>query len=501
VSRAAGGRVVVAVGGLVAGFVWAPSLEAQAPVDPQAYDILHQAMDRYYQRLEGVENYTIVQDLNGVETTLYLERRERDGTSVFVVIPPQDWQDEASPGTGGGAPAGLPGLPGLPGSLGTSGVSDPRQALMKKGMDAALGGLMGGGSSEEIVGNDPRLFEQLAPRARLVGTETVDGVECHVLKLDDLSDLDLSSAGGGDGDFTLTSMTVWLDKTDLVGRKTVVEGETKLEGDSYPIRIESTMSDYRSTAGMFEPWSRVTRMPNLMDVMREADPKKAKEMEKALEQASHMDEQMAEARKELARLPAAQRRMFESQMGSRLSKLGPQMQQMKQLLAGGAMEMVTRITDLRVNEGPPKAATGRWAAQIGASAGGAIPDLEGQAAGMERTSMDAESPWTITLTRPVADGVLPSSVIQMKLASGFESGAETRGFGAITLMLADGRQGTFQTDPQGAVITIEAKTDSKVRGRYRFTAPGAWTDGARSTRARITVSGTFVALLAPGLTP
>ena len=73
-----------------------------APVAPaqNAQEIIQTAIDRYEQRMSGVENYTIVQDVMGFESTSYYEKHTVDGRSVFKLVDTygDDSQDESSDG-------------------------------------------------------------------------------------------------------------------------------------------------------------------------------------------------------------------------------------------------------------------------------------------------------------------------------------------------------------------------------------------------------------------
>lgn len=65
------------------------------------------------------------------------------------------------------------------------------------------------------------------------------------------------------------------------------------------------------------------------------------EQQKQLQEAQ---QQMAEFEREMASMPAAQREMMQRMMG-------PKIEMMKKMAAGGGMEIVTRIIDVQVNAG------------------------------------------------------------------------------------------------------------------------------------------------------
>jgi len=65
------------------------------------------------------------------------------------------------------------------------------------------------------------------------------------------------------------------------------------------------------------------------------------------------------------------------------------------------------------------------------------------------------------------------------------------GFGGISLTLADGREGVFQTDEDGAEIVIETVSPSRIPGRFSFTGEGRIRDGIVERDGTMTVQGTF----------
>ena len=51
-----------------------------------AAGIMRQALDAQIDRLAGVENVRIVQDIMGMETSVYMEKREMDGVPILFPV-------------------------------------------------------------------------------------------------------------------------------------------------------------------------------------------------------------------------------------------------------------------------------------------------------------------------------------------------------------------------------------------------------------------------------
>jgi uncharacterized protein YhaN len=64
------------------------------------------------------------------------------------------------------------------------------------------------------------------------------------------------------------------------------------------------------------------------------------------EERAEIEQQMEQLQQQLESMPESQREMAEGMMG-------PQLEQMREMLSSGAMEMTLEVTELRVNEGPP----------------------------------------------------------------------------------------------------------------------------------------------------
>ncbi len=198
-----------------------------------AEEILMTSLEEYERRMAGIENYTIVQETMGFETSITFERTEVDGRVVFV-------------------PAGQEG--------------------------ASSGGMS----------NFYRMYPKIAERAELEGTASVDGEQCHVVVVD-LGGLDLDQEMhmGDRGDFVPKKGKLYVDTDDHLIRKMEMEGEITADGETRHMTAVTVLSDYREVEGMLHPFQVHITATGLSTGMSEEDAEEARkgleEMEKNLE--------------------------------------------------------------------------------------------------------------------------------------------------------------------------------------------------------------------------
>ena len=242
-----------------------------------AEDILMTALEEYERRMEGIENYTIVQETMGFETELTFERTEVEGRTVFL-------------------PAGEE--------------------------SASSGG----------IANFYRMYPKIAERARLEGTEDVDGERCHVVSIEDFSGLDLDQemAMGERGEFVPKTGKLFVDADAHLIRKMEMEGEITSDGQTSPMSAVTVLSDYRETEGMLHPYQLHITATGLAAGMSE------EEMEEARRGLAEMEEN-------LEGMDPSQRAMVERMMG-------PQMERLRKMLDSGQFEITVTTKEVRVNE-------------------------------------------------------------------------------------------------------------------------------------------------------
>ena len=197
-----------------------------------AKEILMTSLEEYEQRMEGIENYTTVQETMGFETELTFVRTEVEGRTVFV---PKGQEDASSGG----------------------------------------------------MSNFYRMYPKIAERAELEGRESVDGEQCHVVAINDFSGLDLNQEMGGQGAFVPKTGLLYVDTDDHLIRKMQMEGEITRDGQTSPMTAVTVLSDYRDVEGMLHPFLLHITATGLAAGMSEEESEEARkslaEMEKNLE--------------------------------------------------------------------------------------------------------------------------------------------------------------------------------------------------------------------------
>lgn len=198
-----------------------------------AEEILMASLEEYEQRMEKIQNYTIVQETMTFENELTFVRADLDGRTVFV----------------------------------------------PKGQDKASGG----------ISNFYRMYPKIAERAELEGTESVDGERCFVVAINDFSGLDLDQemAMGDQGDFVPKAGLLYVDTDDHLIRKMKMEGEITRDGKTSPMTAVTVLSDYREVEGMLHPYLMQITATGLAAGMSEKEAEEARrnlaEMEEKLE--------------------------------------------------------------------------------------------------------------------------------------------------------------------------------------------------------------------------
>jgi hypothetical protein len=351
-----------------------------------AQSILETARQRQLERWNGVDSYLVEQTMAGQRSTTIFERIEAKGPDGKAYTKFRPYRGSASgtgPGPGGrkltpeeleifadatemtgeaqakGIEDGLE-QAGLPRGLLAASGSDPTATFDPRVMMGANATFLRGAADAERANAAEKLRDaaeadpmaEFASRARLVGTEQVDGRSAFHLRVEDLNQVQQV-----DGEqFTLQSASLWLDSKEYVPLRTRTEGVATADGESREFTIERHDSDYRSVAGsrMYEPFRQVVRIAGVMNAEQQAQMREAQA-------------QMADMEQQLAGMPAAQRQMVMNQMG-------PQMQMMKSMAAGGGFETVIEVHRMIANP------TAAQLSPSGAAAVAAVPAASSAAA-------------------------------------------------------------------------------------------------------------------------
>jgi hypothetical protein len=256
----------------------APHVHAQS-----AGEIFDRMLAEHERRTEGIENYTLVQQTMGFETVMYFEREAINGRSLLRL---------------------------------------KRTTTMGVTVDA----------DEDDAGFNEiyEVAHQLAEHATYVGRKEVDGRSVHVLRIDDLAEIDFGhGAVDDDSDFVPERGTIYVDTDLFIPRRMEFEGSMATEQGTTDVTSVVDLHDYREIEGMLVPFRTVVEMRGLSEAI---DPE--------------MRQQYEEMKRQLAEMPESQRAMAERMMKG-------QLEQIEKMMQGDAMVIEMTVTDVRVNAGPP----------------------------------------------------------------------------------------------------------------------------------------------------
>jgi hypothetical protein len=262
-----------------------------------AQSILDKVRQQQIQRWEGVASYIVDQSIMGNRTAILYERTEvkdaaGNSRTAFRMVPADEIEQRRV--ASGGAPN----------------LSPQNLKLFAMGAEA----------QEEFSG-----IEEFAGMARLVGKERLGGRQAFHIRNEEIN----RTQATDDGEFTINSISLWIDAEKYVPLKLQMDGIAKSGNETRPIRIEKLDEDYRTVAdsNMYESFRQVMRIGGILSA------KDQKEMQKA-------QKGFAKFEKEMQQMPEAQRNMIMRQMG-------PQMEMMKKMASGGGFEVVTEIHSIR----------------------------------------------------------------------------------------------------------------------------------------------------------
>lgn len=220
-------------------------------------EVLETALERYQERMEGIEDYTVVQEVMGLESATYFERTEVDGQSIFV------------PRSENGDPAG-----------------------------------------QSTSQNPYTEFRVLADRAQREGSQAVNGQETHVVTVTDFEGVDFwnPAEGGQMGSFTPERASFYIDTDEFLIRRVEIGGTTAMQGEEREITVIADFEDYRTVDGLLHPF--------VLDVSVEG---LAGEM--SSEEREELEGSLEEMRTQLEEMPAQQREMAERMMSDQLERM------------------------------------------------------------------------------------------------------------------------------------------------------------------------------------
>jgi hypothetical protein len=201
-----------------------------------AAEILQTALEKYEERVAGIDDYTVTYSVMGREVSSHLRKEMVGGHPVFVAVD----EDE--------------------------------------------------GASAQRDWDPYRALPQLSARAEIVGRETIDGVQAHGLRVEDFEGLDIGMPADVQGEFEPRTLTLWIDTGEHLLRRMDLEGILVADGEERPLEISAQMLDYRTVEGMPHPFRTAIQIKGAMVAGGPSDEEAAEASEKLAE----LDRQMAE---------------------------------------------------------------------------------------------------------------------------------------------------------------------------------------------------------------
>jgi len=330
-----------------------------------ARSILQTMRDKQLARWEGVNLYVVEQRLMGQPSQTYFQRTEVEddnGATQTLFLPVQPESLASCDDTRRMTPDELRAHASGMGTTGDAVAGEIENGMVEAGLPP---GLLAASGSDSTASH----MAQFMAKARLQGTETVNGRRTYHIRAGDLENTRQVEGG----EFTLDLVSMWIDAEHYVPLVTRMDGEMTSNGETRPVTIERLDADYRRVPGssLYEPYKQVLKMSGMMDPAREA------EMREARAQMAQMEQQMAA-------MPAEQRAMMEKMMG-------PQLEMMRNMAAGGGFQM--EISVERITANPSGQGRNGWPCApdsttiAAATQGGAGPAQAGKAAADNLTAM------------------------------------------------------------------------------------------------------------------
>jgi hypothetical protein len=323
---------------------------------------------------EGVQDMTRKAEMMGTSTFEYYEKTSAieldNGQTVYVMrmVPPSEIAERqsgdngmssASPGellraadaieqTGIQMEQGLRSemsSTGVPGGIGTMLMNPPPDqpwlSANPRDMTSMYAMMLRAGAQAKTemaaekanTGADyARNAQQIKEQTKFLGYSEFNGRRVGELGADDLN----FSETSGSQQVSCDSMRMLVDADEYVPllfkmNCTVTDGR-----ETRQMSIEREDRDFRNVPGcgsIYEPFSSVMRIGGAMTPEEEA-------------QLAEASKQLEEFEAQLASMPASQRQMMESMMG-------PQLEMIRNMAAGGGIEMEQKTLELRCNTGLP----------------------------------------------------------------------------------------------------------------------------------------------------
>jgi hypothetical protein len=179
-----------------------------------------------------------------------------------------------------------------------------------------------------------QMLDDVKSQTRIIGRKTEGGIDVIEIGADDLDVLQESP----DGDFLMESVRILVDAERYLPVRFRIDGTLSQGSDSRPISIERTDSDFMNPPGcknLYKPHRSVMKMGGMLTDEQRAE-------------IAEAESQLLELDQQLASMPPDQKEMM-------MKMMGPQIEMIRNLAAGGGIEIVSDIVELRCNAAPPTA--------------------------------------------------------------------------------------------------------------------------------------------------
>lgn len=323
-----------------------------------AMEILTTAARMEGERQANVSNYVVIQSTGVMQAPAYYEKENIDGLPLFRLVPITEWEKRRPGGVGdpaaiaSGMALGLDmskgpfaaKLAGAPGGALVGGYMYDMMTDMSTFLRAAAEADSHISDGRAEASEERRGLEMFAQRARLVGTEDVEGRSAFHLLADDLSDIPLEQPSG-DGKFTMVDTHMWIDASEYVPVRLLMHLEMEQDGRKVPMTLELLNLDYERVQSLYQPTRKLMRMSGIMEAMA-TSPKERRKLEKARREAAEARVQLEQMDAQMAQIPASMRGMVQKQVDKAKKQL-------EMLTSNGVIEAELLFKIYSVNEGPP----------------------------------------------------------------------------------------------------------------------------------------------------
>jgi len=153
-------------------------------------------------------------------------------------------------------------------------------AMQMKGQSRPMGG--------QAMPNQYEQYDKIGEHGTYVGTETVDGIDCHVVRVDDPGKVDTNLSQAGEITYFVGVNDSFLHRMEMAG--------ISPQGDG---GMTMNMKDYRTVDGVSLPF-RMEMITDMSDEQRQ---------------------QMEQMKQQLESMPEAQRERMQKMMGDQMEKL------------------------------------------------------------------------------------------------------------------------------------------------------------------------------------